>query len=304
MSQPQVDNRDVIDLTGEPDTPPRVDSSSHHLHQSGRGARESQAAAQEIIDVDELDDRFDNIDSNLDNTSSDIELVSVRPRTQSVYPQRDRNSHTNPAMLAVPGRRRGLSAMRAISHRLAGLQGFLPTASATSQNRHIPPPRHRHFPASFILDTQIPRRLDEDDDEDDEFHISPHDFRVPNPDFETAAFQIGQEAALPTMPTYIAPPLAKEGFTRSPPEDSVLVCPNCDEELGMGEDELKRQVWIVRSCGHVGDESLSKEPMSDYYARSTAANVRSTGPRGAKLCGLLTRNPLRGAWWTAVARLR
>ena len=53
-------------------------------------------------------------------------------------------------------------------------------------------------------------------------------------------------------PTYDAPPPPRGGFTRSPKEHDFLVCPNCEDELGVGEDEAKRQVWIVKACGHVG----------------------------------------------------
>jgi hypothetical protein len=60
----------------------------------------------------------------------------------------------------------------------------------------------------------------------------------------------------PPAPTYLAPPDAPDGFTRSPEEEGELVCPNCEEELCIGEDDLKKQVWIVRYCGHVSLTTL------------------------------------------------
>lgn len=81
-------------------------------------------------------------------------------------------------------------------------------------------------------------------------------FMAPVMDFEMVGFEIGprggREAPAPSPPTYTAPPKAPEGFTRSPEEDGgALVCPNCEDELCVGGDETKRQVWIVKGCGHV-----------------------------------------------------
>jgi hypothetical protein len=80
-------------------------------------------------------------------------------------------------------------------------------------------------------------------------------FMAPVMDFEMVGFEIGPRGgreAPPPPPTYTAPPKAPEGFTRSPEEDGgALVCPNCEDELCVGGDETKRQVWIVKGCGHV-----------------------------------------------------
>ncbi|BCS19394.1 putative RING finger domain protein [Aspergillus puulaauensis] len=50
--------------------------------------------------------------------------------------------------------------------------------------------------------------------------------------------------------SYKAPTPAPEGFTRSLAEDDVATCPNCDEELGTGND-IKQQIWVAKQCGHV-----------------------------------------------------
>ena len=55
----------------------------------------------------------------------------------------------------------------------------------------------------------------------------------------------------PPVPTYNAPPPPRDGFTRSPTEEQEVICPNCDKELGRGDDEVKQSVWVVKSCGHV-----------------------------------------------------
>lgn len=71
-------------------------------------------------------------------------------------------------------------------------------------------------------------------------------------DFSTQGFLMGDVARPPPpAPTYDAPSTPRKGFTRSPKEEDVLVCPNCEEELGIGGNEFKRQVWVIKSCGHV-----------------------------------------------------
>ncbi|KAL2075671.1 hypothetical protein VTL71DRAFT_614 [Oculimacula yallundae] len=69
-------------------------------------------------------------------------------------------------------------------------------------------------------------------------------------------------------PEHVAPPPAREGFTRSPKEDQVLICPSCEEELiqdnGIEEPVVKKSgkaptkkereehpFWVVKECGHV-----------------------------------------------------
>lgn len=52
-------------------------------------------------------------------------------------------------------------------------------------------------------------------------------------------------------PPYKPPPAAAKGFTRRIEEDDEVVCVNCGDELGAGEGEVKRQVWVAKQCGHV-----------------------------------------------------
>lgn len=69
--------------------------------------------------------------------------------------------------------------------------------------------------------------------------------------YMTVGFAVGGEPARPPTPHYEAPPPAEPGFTRSPGEDEEIVCPNCGYELCAGEDEVKQQVWVIKTCGHV-----------------------------------------------------
>jgi hypothetical protein len=78
-------------------------------------------------------------------------------------------------------------------------------------------------------------------------------------DFDAVGFEFGPRARVPEPPppTYEAPPKASDGFTRSPEEEGeCLVCPNCEDELCVGEGDLKRQVWIVKGCGHVSSHII------------------------------------------------
>ena len=79
-------------------------------------------------------------------------------------------------------------------------------------------------------------------------------FEVPHLDFDAVAFNYENPSRAqqqPRLPTYEAPSPPQAGFTRSPKEDDVVVCPCCEDELGVGENEIKRQVWVVKACGHV-----------------------------------------------------
>lgn len=71
-------------------------------------------------------------------------------------------------------------------------------------------------------------------------------------DYGMPAFDMGFEGAnQPPPPKYEPPEPAKEGFTRSPEEDEEVVCPNCGDELAMGDTENKQHVWVIKKCGHV-----------------------------------------------------
>ncbi|KAI9043403.1 putative RING finger domain protein [Aspergillus affinis] len=54
----------------------------------------------------------------------------------------------------------------------------------------------------------------------------------------------------PPASSYKPPSPAPEGFTRTVGEDEVVCCPNCDAELGVGDD-TKQQIWVAKQCGHV-----------------------------------------------------
>ena len=71
-------------------------------------------------------------------------------------------------------------------------------------------------------------------------------------DYDTVGFDMGLVGGnRPPTPKYSPPPEAEKGFTRSPQEDEVVVCPNCGDELAMGSSDTKQEVWVIKNCGHV-----------------------------------------------------
>lgn len=104
-------------------------------------------------------------------------------------------------------------------------------------------------------------------------------------DYDVVGFDMdtGERPAQPA-PTYNAPPPAPEGFTRSPDEEGALACPNCGEELCVGESELQKQVWIVKACGHVWAPVISVfsllTPQQVYCGECTSARYVGKSAKG------------------------
>ena len=105
-------------------------------------------------------------------------------------------------------------------------------------------------------------------------------FIPPTMDFEMVGFDLGLGAGpVGPPPTYDKPETAPDGFTRSPSEEDAIICPNCKEELCLGGSDLKKQVWIVKACGHVRlfySLSLRISVLISMF-RFTVANAQQTG---------------------------
>jgi hypothetical protein len=67
-------------------------------------------------------------------------------------------------------------------------------------------------------------------------------------DYRFSRFTVENPTQAP--PAYKPPSPPPEGFTRTVQEDEIVVCPNCDHELGTGDD-IKQQIWVAKPCGHV-----------------------------------------------------
>lgn len=82
-----------------------------------------------------------------------------------------------------------------------------------------------------------------------------------------AAFDMGYAGVdnrnRPPTPKYSPPPEPEGGFTRNPGEDEIVVCPNCGDELAVGEEESKQEIWVNKGCGHVSYSI----PLSHYCSK-------------------------------------
>ncbi|KAL4782238.1 hypothetical protein BJX76DRAFT_349536 [Aspergillus varians] len=83
--------------------------------------------------------------------------------------------------------------------------------------------------------------------------------------------------------SYKPPSPAPEGFTRSIAEDDIATCPNCDEELGTGDD-TKQQIWVAKQCGHVycGECALNR---SLTKAKKTSSKTKPFAKCQVPDCG-------------------
>jgi hypothetical protein len=116
----------------------------------------------------------------------------------------------------------------------------------------------------------------------------------------------------PRKAEHVPPPPVGEGFTRSPKEDDVIVCPACDEELVVGpeepavgttptatgktavkakarsrKDREEHPFWVVRECGHVYCNKCYQSRKPD--AKSTSKNLfpeAQSGSRKVPLCAV------------------
>jgi hypothetical protein len=113
-------------------------------------------------------------------------------------------------------------------------------------------------------------------------HLMEHfDFLDANPlannpvEFNYGANGFNHEPPARPKPAHIAPPEAREGFTRDTGEDTVVICPNCEMELEYDpdaddqgpsngqqpppakkartskKDREEHHFWAVKACGHV-----------------------------------------------------
>jgi len=94
-------------------------------------------------------------------------------------------------------------------------------------------------------------------------------FATPRFNVTRVNFNFGPDMSESPGPTYRAPPPAPDGFTRSGQEGDILVCPNCERELCSGDTEVKRQVWIIKGCGHVSLRGIY-QTVKSYFFELTA----------------------------------
>ncbi|KAM3087256.1 hypothetical protein ACMFMG_001360 [Clarireedia jacksonii] len=107
-------------------------------------------------------------------------------------------------------------------------------------------------------------------------------------------------------PEHVPPPAVKEGFTRSPQETDVAICPSCEMELvhrkDIGEEQVAKKsgrapsrkdreehpFWVVKDCGHVFCNTCFQHRSTPDKSPISTNFRASTDPRMAKkiLCSV------------------
>lgn len=262
-------SQDVIDLTDEPDNPP-LSRNAHNSTAFPQALRLSQPPRfqHDTIDIEDDDNRSV---QGPRGSSPEIQLLYSRSIPQEARQQRRQPGDAPYArhLLADAGRNgRFAEASRVPPYSTwDDLRNMVRTAtgdigrSATQAlddeaniRRHFGLVRTNHLRRTPRVGEPLDLEDDFSDAEDLFLDQPGHSFAPPpaHLNFVHTGFQIEPpQQRPPPPPTYDAPPPPRKGFTRSPKEDDMLVCPNCEEEVGVGKDEIKRQVWVVKSCGHV-----------------------------------------------------
>ena len=298
MSRPAHSGTDVIDLTNDSDTPLRP-SFSRSRSQATLGTT---SITHEVIDLDDVSDHADGSDQPSD--SPEIEVLYSQPRT-GVRPRRSQSATSSRPRVPIPpppspprasdfdyfanqqqvrevqslqARQRARERARAREQAFSPGQG--PHGTINNFFDNIPGLLRFSTLNNTIgqITGQLTGMVGQGWSNNQDYFTGPN-FQAPELDFQTVAFDLAQPDRPPARapPRYSAPQPVPEGFTRSPKEEDTVICPNCDAELGQGETEEKRQIWVVRSCGHVRDRN-SIECFANLV-RFTVANVQRTARR-------------------------
>ncbi|EME47539.1 hypothetical protein DOTSEDRAFT_41932 [Dothistroma septosporum NZE10] len=104
-------------------------------------------------------------------------------------------------------------------------------------------------------------------------------------DYEPVGFDLGIVGGnRPPTPPYEAPQPAAAGFTRSPGEDEVVVCPNCGDELAMGDSNEKQQVHVIKKCGHAYCGDCARNRTKSARGKKSKGKAPARGPQAFKHC--------------------
>ncbi len=306
MSTPPSQNHthNVIDLTDDPPSPifaPR--SNVHPLNRRRSPAPRSRRGPRYERDIIDAEAAEETPTSTVDlrESSPEVQFIRARPRSQSTSSRtRGPPNHrvfSDPRLPSPPPERR--------HGRMVGVPGQPP----------ILVPDYEPYMAGFEIFMTERRNTRDELVQIDDWPLGLENalggFEPPDFNFGLQGFNLEHPSRPivppPRLPTYDAPPPARAGFTRDLNEDDVLICPNCDDELGVGEDDTKRQVWIVKSCGHVSNIHTFSIFIVAYNfpsSRSTVENVQRIG-QSAQRRRTLHRgaNHSRSAWLVTVGRL-
>lgn len=274
LVMPSSPVREIIDLTSDPISPveiirPSSSQTFRALHATVPQSQ-SQRSNRDVILLDDQQNEGRE-EGNVERSGSpDIQLIYARPRP---WPQ-----HAHALNQQFP-----IEAWRDIPY-----QAVRPDRYEASPPYVIP--RGRYGQRELLHDdgtifTNADPQID-----------LPRDL-----DFIRQGFPMGDgPPAQPYPPTYQAPPPPRPGYTRAPNEDIVAICANCDDELGVGEDDLKKQVWASRKCGHVSIRTCVVQHVRLIANRFIVANVQRTDRKGRRPYGKVSPNHFQSARLRAV----
>ena len=231
-------SQQVIDLTEDRSSPVAAQTIIPPFArlEGQRGAQRPPRFDRDIISIDDQEEEI----VELREDSPEIQFLTSRPRSRSLSTMRQaRHQSASRQRRHTPATRSHIGPQ--VSLHITGA----PVESHGQQNWFL-------HPFAARVNTHAARRHE---DELIEWEIPGSNIDLPaHLDYLAPAFDLDDPARRhpqPRLPIYHPPTPPQEGFTRTPKEDDVLVCPNCDDELGLGDDEVKRQVWVVKACGHV-----------------------------------------------------
>lgn len=252
-SQHQAHN--VIDLTEDSPSPNFAPQNNvHPLNRRRVAAPRSQRGPRyerDIIDAEAAEEPpTEAVD--LRESSPEVQFIRARPRSHSTssrpHGPRDHSArvvtqpqnHSSPSPERLRRRRLPMPVRDPLS--ITGNPSYEPFDEAAFERFLVGPNYQRHGDELVQIDG---------------WPLGLGGFGAPDFNFGLQGFNLEHPSRPvhppPRLPTYDAPPPARAGFTRDLKEDDVLICPNCDDELGVGHNDMKRQVWIIKSCGHVSN---------------------------------------------------
>ncbi|KAI9751403.1 MAG: hypothetical protein M1835_001220 [Candelina submexicana] len=240
----------VIDLTNDPDPPPYASAVRSDARPPARPSRPPRFS-DDIIDLESNHERSDGPPHQRTQSSPDVEFLSSRPRALPL-PRFHGHLHTTeganqplPALrthqyMTTAGVR---PALQGYDETAQGVAPFVRMADRVAERANRRADGFRRQVAADIARNHQNLRLDLAR----QLQIMPI-----NLDFEAIGFPMQHpQSGPPPPPTYKAPSPPRPGFTRSPGDQDTVVCPNCDRELGTGDEVDERQVFVAKGCGHV-----------------------------------------------------
>lgn len=247
QQRPRLEHRasqTIIDLTDEPEDMPLPSRSNEDRSRSQRPPQLGRSDAVSLGDFIDLTD---------DNGEPDIIIMGGR---QLPLPRSSVARHVPPA------RRDDSPSL------------FMPMPPSPSQPLNRVFPAHRHG-LGLVITGRMERHRAVRIPAEAQFHLTPHMGQeimdhiqaLHDEQVMPGLMNYQHHAFVDRKPQHVAPPPAKDGFTRSPEESQTIICPSCEEELIHRKDEepiLKKggkaptrkereehPFWVLKECGHV-----------------------------------------------------